>query len=77
LTRFLRKENNVVHHTHTYAILEVSIGTFEEIETKLRQAGYAHAFDDGLIDMNGIALEKEELPVDVPPPAGKTPGWVA
>ncbi len=46
--------------THTYALLEISIEAYEEIEQKLRQAGYDHAFsEDGHIDMHGIALVKE------------------
>lgn len=52
--------------SHTYAILEVSHATYEEIRTKLLDAGYQHALDrdaDGeVIDMHGIALQcgKEE-----------------
>ena len=44
--------------THTYAELEVSRSTFEEIMEKLKEADYDHAIlDDGrVIDMHGIAL---------------------
>lgn len=43
--------------THTYALLEVSAVAYEEVATKLRAAGYDHAFNaDGEIDMHGIAL---------------------
>jgi hypothetical protein len=47
--------------TRTFATLEVSEPTFDEIRAKLVQAGYSHAIreDPGffeLIDMHGIAL---------------------
>jgi len=48
--------------THTYAILQVSKSTFEEISKKLKAVKYDHAFDedDGkvTIDMHGIALQE-------------------
>lgn len=46
--------------THSYAIMEVSAAAFEEIEHKLREAGYVHVIDveEGLLDMQGIALAK-------------------
>jgi hypothetical protein len=59
--------------SHTYAILEVSPAAFEEIEQKLRNAGYHHVFDtdgfdtDGrmvVIDMHGIALKREGVLVE-------------
>lgn len=45
--------------TYTYAILEVSKGTFEEIKEKLK--GYEHVFHNNneygtVIDMHGIAV---------------------
>lgn len=47
--------------THTFALLDVSSATFQEIRAKLEAADYDHAFDthDGrpLIDMQGIALQ--------------------
>jgi hypothetical protein len=47
--------------THTYAILDLSPEAFEEISTKLKAAGYDHAFmSDGEIDMHGIAVKKED-----------------
>lgn len=49
-----------LRQTHTFATLEVSQAAFDEIEKKLREAGYDHAFVDGLIDMHGIALEREK-----------------
>jgi len=42
--------------THTFAALKVSNQVYEEIEKKLREAGYDHAFIDGAIDMHGIGL---------------------
>jgi hypothetical protein len=49
--------------THTVAILEVPMDTYVFIATKLRDAGYDHAFDANsgygaypAIDMGGIAL---------------------
>ena len=45
--------------TYTYALLDVSAATYDEIEKKLREAGYDHAFNDkGEIDMHGIALAR-------------------
>lgn len=45
--------------SYTYARLRVSRVVFDEIALKLKDAGCAHAFVDGLIDMHGIALELE------------------
>lgn len=64
--------------THTYAILEVSAQTYDEIRDLLEAAGYQHAFharEDGdgyNIDMHGIALTrvKEENAADP-----NTPPW--
>jgi len=42
--------------THTYVLLEISQDAFDEVEDKLREAGYDHAFVDGNIDMHGLAL---------------------
>lgn len=51
--------------TYTYVTLDVSQSTFDEIEGRLRAAGYTHAFhqdrEDGLtIDMHGLALVRAE-----------------
>jgi hypothetical protein len=52
-------------YTHTYATMQVSRGTFEEVKAKLVAAGYEHAIhppgeEDGtLLDMHGIALTTE------------------
>ncbi len=47
--------------THTYALLPVSDEVYEEIEQKLRAAGYHHAFSrEGHIDMHGLALGREK-----------------
>jgi len=46
--------------THTYAKLEVTEATWQEIADKLRAAGYDHAFHDGVIDMHGIGLQQLE-----------------
>lgn len=49
--------------SHTYAVLEVSHETFEEVYRALEIAGYQHAFheDNGrtVIDMHGVALAKK------------------
>lgn len=51
-----------IRQTHTYAELEVSAATFDEIAGKLKAAGYDHAFMEGIhengtaIDMQGIGL---------------------
>ena len=44
--------------THTFAKLEVSAKTFDEIKRKLESAGYDHTFleDGNVIDMHGIGL---------------------
>jgi hypothetical protein len=42
--------------SYTYVEMEVSAATFEEVAAKLRDAGYDHAFNDGALDMRGIAL---------------------
>ena len=47
--------------SHTYAILEVSPETFEEISKKLKDAGYDHAFHGNLVDMHGIAIKAQEV----------------
>ena len=43
--------------TYTYAILEVSQATYDEIRLRLIAADYAHAIDGTVIDMHGIALQ--------------------
>jgi hypothetical protein len=55
--------------SYTYAVLEVTQTTYDEIAKKLRDAGYGHAFETvreatvggtlapaEIIDMHGIAL---------------------
>ena len=44
--------------TYTFATMDVSKKTYDEIAGKLREAGYDHAFVDGALDMHGIALTK-------------------
>lgn len=51
--------------THTYATMEVSQATFDEVKKKLEEADYHHAimYDlrEGIIlDMRGIALILEK-----------------
>lgn len=46
--------------THTYVVLEVSKACYDEIAKKLKEAGYDHVFNDGEIDMHGIALAIED-----------------
>jgi hypothetical protein len=49
--------------THTYAKLPLSPTAYEEIATKLKDAGYDHAFiGNGDIDMHGIGVSKEQVP---------------
>jgi hypothetical protein len=47
-------------YTYTYAVLPVSMATYDEIRKKLAEAGYQDQFHyDGheeVIDMHGIAL---------------------
>lgn len=52
-----------LRQTHTYATLEVTPATFDEIAAKLRAAGYDHAFDleERVIDMQGIGVMKSEM----------------
>ncbi len=47
--------------THTFAELVVGEGTYAEIASKLRDAGYDHAFlEEGAIDMQGIGVTKSK-----------------
>ncbi len=53
--------------THSYAILEISQASYEEIKASLFKAGYQHAFHkdiDGreVIDMHGLAVATERVP---------------
>lgn len=45
-------------YTYTYAIVEVSKATFDEIASKLKEAGSEGAFtsNGNVIDMHGLAL---------------------
>ena len=46
--------------TYTYAIMEVSQKTYDEIRAKLENAGYGDMIDcKGNLDMHGIALNIE------------------
>jgi hypothetical protein len=45
--------------TYTMVKLEVSKQTYEEIEKKLKDAGYDRAFVEEGIDMHGICLAPE------------------
>lgn len=48
---------NNLRQTHTYAELDVTPRTYDEIAGKLQAAGYDHAFMDGdAIDMHGIGI---------------------
>lgn len=62
--------------THTFAELEVSAATYDEIEKLLKAAGYGHAFipmEGGVaIDMHGIGL-KRAAPADVSQSFGVQP----
>src|SRR5687768_10458814 len=51
-----------LRQTHTYAELEVSAAAYDEVADKLKAAGYDHAFQDGVIDMHGIALTRGPEP---------------
>ena len=44
--------------TYTYAELEISPAAYDEIEAKLKAAGYDQALHDGRLDMEGIALTR-------------------
>lgn len=50
--------------TYTYALMDVSEATYQEIKAKLLEAGYSHALHDGddgiVLDMHGIALRKQK-----------------
>lgn len=52
--------------TYTFATLEVSKETFDEIHKLLDAAGYEHSFHDypdgRVIDMHGIGLKKKSEP---------------
>jgi hypothetical protein len=61
-----------VRTTHTFAELAVSEETYHEIYTLLAEAGYHHAFIDGAIDMNGIALTRKGKPAEASDEAKET-----
>jgi hypothetical protein len=42
--------------SHTYAILDVSLSSYQEIHDKLEAAGYQDQFHGDRIDMHGIAV---------------------
>lgn len=44
--------------TYTFVVMEVSPAVYDEVEAKLRAAGYDHAIEDGYLDMHGLALAK-------------------
>ena len=48
--------------THTYVIMELTKASYEEIMSKMKDAGYDHVFNehDGrqVIDMHGIAVSE-------------------
>lgn len=50
--------------THTYATMDVSAKTFDEIAGLLKAAGYDHGMHDfgRIIDMHGIGLTRLEPP---------------
>lgn len=51
----------MIRATHTFAELELSQSAYDEIATKLRDAGYDHAFTEGgAIDMHGIGVTRAE-----------------
>jgi hypothetical protein len=53
--------------SHSIATLEVSAGTYDEIASKLRAAGYDHVSGaNGVIDMTGVGLETTWKPVGAP-----------
>ena len=46
--------------TYTYVTMELSPATYAEIRKILMDAGYNHAFhEDGIIDMNGLAVKDD------------------
>lgn len=53
--------------THTYALLEVSPATYDEVAEKLKAADYDHAFVEGAIDMHGIGLQRGPAPPPIGP----------
>lgn len=53
--------SSMLRQTHTYATLEISPVAFDEITTKLRDAGYLQLLtvEEKLISMAGIAIAPE------------------
>lgn len=51
--------------THTYATMEVSEQTYDEIFNKLKDAEYWHCIDhdEGFITLQGVALVKENTSI--------------
>lgn len=55
----------VPHQTRTYAVMQVSKSTYDEIHAKLVEAGYEQALykthgGDIVLDMHGIALSTKD-----------------
>lgn len=70
-----------MRQTHTFVVLDLSPAAFREISDQLKAADYGHCFlhSDGrdVIDMQGIAVAKEESKVQSPRSKSKLPaGWV-
>lgn len=54
--------------THTFSVLEISPAAYAEIRGKLIDAGYGHTImRDGSIDMDGIGVAAETVPVAAQP----------
>ena len=59
----------VLNATHTFAELEVSPGSYDEVHRLLTKAGYDHAFmPAGGIDMHGIGLTRRPEDPAISPP---------
>jgi len=49
------------YNTYTFALMQVSKATYDEIKQKLEEAGYGHAIqEDGALDMHGIGLTTKD-----------------
>jgi len=64
-----------IRTTHTVAELEVSAAVYSEVAKLLREAGYDHVFQDGMIDMTGIGLVRAARP-EVPPGGSVNGCWI-
>jgi hypothetical protein len=56
----LKQSTTMIRQTHTYVKLPLSPAAYDEIAQRLKDANYEPPDSDGVIDMHGVAIVKEE-----------------